>query len=113
MTHGGKRPGAGLPAGRPGAPKGNLNALKSGRRSRQLKMVIEALIAAPTVRRVMFRLVRDDIRRNPGLSATLAAIARLSDPRWQRSIKRAAKEAAHLQIQQNKKNDNRSDNQDP
>jgi hypothetical protein len=46
MPHGGKRPGA-------GAPKGNLNALKSGRRSRQLKIVIQALVAAPSVRRVM------------------------------------------------------------
>ena len=106
MPHGGKRPGA-------GAPRGNLNALKSGRRSRQLKIVIEALVAAPTVRRVMLRLAREDRRRNPGLRDTVAALARLSDPRWQRSIKRAAKEAAHLQTQQNKKNGNRSDNQDP
>jgi len=106
MPHGGKRPGA-------GAPRGNLNALKSGRRSRQLKIVIEALVAAPSVRRVMLRLAQQDIRRNPGLHDTIAALARLSDPRWQRSIKRAAKRAAHLQTQQNKKNGNRSNNQDP
>ena len=106
MSHGGKRPGA-------GAPKGNLNALKSGSRSRQLKIVIEALIAAPTVRGLMLRLAQQDIRRNPRLRETIAALARLSDPRWQRSIKRAAREAAHLQTQQNKKNGNRSDNQDP
>jgi len=106
MPHGGKRPGA-------GAPKGNLNALKSGRRSRQLKIVIGALVAAPSVRRVMLQLARQDIRRNPRLRETIAALARLSDPRWQRSIKRAAKRAAHLQTQQNKKNGNRSNNQDP
>ena len=105
MPHGGKRPGA-------GAPKGNLNALKSGRRSRQLKIVIGALVAAPSVRRVMLQLAQQDIRRNPRLRDTIAALARLSDPRWQRSIKRAAKEAAHLQTQQQKKSGNRSNNQD-
>ena len=102
MPHGGKRPGA-------GAPRGNLNALKSGRRSRQLKVVIEALVAAPTVRGLMIRLAQQDIRRNPRLRETIAALARLSDPRWQRSIKKAA----HLQTQQQKENGNRSDNQDP
>jgi len=102
MPHGGKRPGA-------GAPKGNLNALKSGRRSRQLKMVIQALVAAPTVRRVMLQLAQQDIRRNPRLRDTIAALARLSDPRWQRSIKKAA----HLQTQQQRKNGNPSNNQDP
>ena len=102
MPHGGKRPGA-------GAPKGNLNALKSGRRSRQLKMVIQALVAAPTVRRVMLQLAQQDIRRNPRLRDTIAALARLSDPRWQRSIKKAA----HPQTQQQKKSGNRSNNQDP
>jgi hypothetical protein len=96
MPHGGKRPGA-------GAPKGNLNALKSGRRSRQLKIVIQALVAAPSVRRVMLQLARQDIRRNPRLRETIAALARLSDPRWQRSIKKAAKKAAHPQTQQQKK----------
>ena len=106
MPHGGKRPGA-------GAPRGNLNALKSGRRSRQLKIVIEALVAAPSVRRVMLRLAQQDIRRNPGLRDTIAALARLSDPRWQRSIKRAAEKAAHLQTQQKIKNAHRSNNQDP
>jgi hypothetical protein len=106
MTHGGKRPGA-------GAPKGNLNALKTGRRSRQLKIVIQALVAAPTVRGVMLQLARQDIRRNPRLRETIAALARLSDPRWQRSIKRAAKRAAHLQTQQKIKNAHRSNNQDP
>jgi len=106
MPHGGKRPGA-------GAPKGNLNALKSGRRSRQLKVVIAALVAAPSVRRVMLRLAGQDIRRNPRLRETIAALARLSDPRWQRSIKRAAEKAAHLQTQQKIKNAHRSNNQDP
>jgi hypothetical protein len=101
MPHGGKRPGA-------GAPRGNLNALKAGRRSRQLNIVIAALVAAPTVRRVMLQLAQQDIRRNPRLRETIAALARLSDPRWQRSIKKAA----HPQTQQQKKSGNRSNNQD-
>jgi hypothetical protein len=61
----------------------------------------------------MLRLAQQDIRRNPRLRETIAALARLSDPRWQRSIKRAANKAAHLQTQQKIKKAHRSNNQDP
>jgi hypothetical protein len=76
MPRGGKRPGA-------GAPKGNLNALKTGSRSQQLNIVIEALLASPTVRRVMLKLVQQDIRRNKRLQQ---AIADAVDSYRQRSI---------------------------
>ena len=46
---GGRRPGA-------GAPKGNLNALKSGSRSKQLRTLIIALMAFPQTRNVLLRL---------------------------------------------------------
>ena len=72
MPRGGKRPGAGLPAGRPGAPKGNLNALKTGSRSQQLNIVIEALLASPAIRRVMLKLVQQDVRRNKRLQQAIA-----------------------------------------
>jgi ABC-type antimicrobial peptide transport system permease subunit len=85
MTHGGKRPGA-------GAPKGNLNALKTGRRSKQLKAVISALLASPSVRRVMLALMKDDIRRRKEVKETIAAIALLADPRFQRSIKKITRD---------------------
>jgi hypothetical protein len=65
MPHGGKRPGA-------GAPKGNLNALKTGSRSQQLNTVIEALLASPTIRRVMLKLVQQDVRRNERLQQAIA-----------------------------------------
>jgi hypothetical protein len=65
MPRGGKRPGA-------GAPKGNLNALKTGSRSQQLNTVIEALLASPTIRRVMLKLVQQDVRRNQRLQQAIA-----------------------------------------
>jgi len=69
MPRGGKRPGA-------GAPKGNLNALKTGSRSQQLNTVIEALLASPTIRRVMLKLVQHDIRRNERLQQAIADAVR-------------------------------------
>lgn len=66
MPRGGKRPGA-------GAPRGNLNALKTGSRSKQLNDVIEALLASPTIRRVMLKLVQQDVRRNQRLQQAIAA----------------------------------------
>ena len=69
MPRGGKRPGA-------GAPKGNLNALKTGSRSRQLNIVIEALLASPAIRRVMLKLVQHDVRRNQRLQQAIADAVR-------------------------------------
>ena len=69
MPRGGKRPGA-------GAPKGNLNALKTGSRSQQLNTVIEALLASPTLRRVMLKLVQQDVRRNQRLQQAIADAVR-------------------------------------
>ncbi|MFH1560730.1 MAG: hypothetical protein ABID84_04910 [Chloroflexota bacterium] len=48
MTRGGKRPGA-------GAPTGNLNALKTGRRSRQLKLLYADLALHPVFRNLLLR----------------------------------------------------------
>ena len=45
------------PARRPrGAPKGNLNALKSGASSKQLQALIDKLLADPDVRRLLLAL---------------------------------------------------------
>jgi hypothetical protein len=49
MPRGGKRPGA-------GAPKGNMNALKHGRRSRQLAEVAVLLASDPNVRDTLLAL---------------------------------------------------------
>ena len=47
LPRGGKRPGA-------GAPRGNLNALKDGRRSRQLRALFAALSQVPLFRTLLF-----------------------------------------------------------
>ena len=56
MPRGGRRPGA-------GAPKGNLNALKTGAYSRQLGAAIGALLSVPQTRAVMLALI-DQKRRD-------------------------------------------------
>jgi hypothetical protein len=53
MPRGGKRPGA-------GAPKGNLNALKHGERSRQFARLGALLAASPAARQVLLRLADRD-----------------------------------------------------
>ena len=55
MPKGGKRPGA-------GAPKGNLNALKHGRRSRQFAALGAVIAASPSARKLLLRLAdRQDL----------------------------------------------------
>jgi hypothetical protein len=55
MPRGGKRPGA-------GAPKGNINALKHGRRSRRLSELGAQVAASPSARRILLRLAeREDL----------------------------------------------------
>ena len=46
-----------------GAPKGNLNALKSGKRSKQLKRLVIALMADPGTRKLLLALREKDQRR--------------------------------------------------
>jgi len=52
MPRGGKRPGA-------GAPKGNLNAIKDGRRSKQIARAVELALRDPRMRPRLLDLVRD------------------------------------------------------
>ncbi len=51
MPRGGKRPGA-------GAPAGNLNALKHGAHSTYIHALVQALAAHPTTREALIRLAR-------------------------------------------------------
>lgn len=67
---GGRRPGA-------GAPKGNLNGLRTGARSRQLKAVILALMAVPQTRRFLLHFARMEQRRRLALSQAANRYARL------------------------------------
>jgi hypothetical protein len=50
MPRGGRRPGA-------GAPKGNLNALNRGARSRRLGAVLAALLSEPEIRQIILGLL--------------------------------------------------------
>ena len=81
---GGRRPGA-------GAPKGNLNALRTGARSKQLKAVIIALMVVPETRRVLLHFNRLERKRRAELAELAEAINRyamlLQLPSRERSIK--------------------------
>ena len=55
MPRGGKRPGA-------GAPRGNLNALKSGRHSTQLRALADTLASIPEARSILISAARRHAR---------------------------------------------------
>lgn len=81
MPRGGRRPGA-------GAPKGNLNALKNGSRSKQLRAVIIALLAIPQTRHVLLHFSRMEQRQRALLQEAINDYARLLQlPSRQRTIK--------------------------
>ncbi len=56
MPRGGRRPGA-------GAPKGNMNALKSGRYSQRLKDVLAAMSQVPEIRDYFNAVRRRQLRQ--------------------------------------------------
>ena len=86
MPRGGRRPGA-------GAPKGNLNALKTGARSRQLRAVLAALLIEPHTRRVLLQLARRQHLRREEFRQTLIAVAKLlNDHNLATSIKEKIEE---------------------
>jgi len=78
MPRGGKRPGA-------GAPKGNINALKHGRRSRQIAKLGAIIAASPTANKILLRLA--DRREMEGQRADELA-ARIIDQVVARGLKR-------------------------
>lgn len=81
MPRGGPRPGA-------GAPRGNLNALRSGMRSKQLKALIIALMTVPETRRALLHFSRMEQRRRALLAEAINRYAALLQlPSRQRSIK--------------------------
>ena len=89
MPRGGRRPGA-------GAPKGNLNALKNGSRSRQLRTLIIALMAFPQTRNALLHFSRLEQRRLDRLQKAVNQYARLLKlPSRERTIK-------SIQVKQNR-----------
>jgi hypothetical protein len=95
-SRGGRRPGA-------GAPRGNLNALRGGRRSKQFKAVIIALLVVPETRRVLLHFSRMEQRRRDQLADAVNNYARLLRlPSRERTIKaiRQQQIRAHAQFSQ-------------
>ena len=102
MPRGGRRPGA-------GAPKGNLNALKSGKRSKQVKAVIIALMAVPETRNVLLQFNRMERNRTALLQEAVKHYARLLQlPSRQRSIN-AIRRKSNLQRKRRRKTISQSD----
>jgi hypothetical protein len=70
MTRGGRRPGA-------GAPKGNLNALRTGAHSKQLSATIGALLSVPETRGVILALMEQKRRDRDRFQQIIVAAAKL------------------------------------
>lgn len=93
MPRGGRRSGA-------GAPRGNLNALKTGTRSRQLRAVLAALLIEPNTRRVILRLAQRQHLRREEFRQTLFTIAKLlNDHNLATSIKENVEQQLRDQAQ--------------
>ena len=56
---------------RRGAPRGNLNALKTGKSSKQLKTLVFFLMGVPETRNILLQLARVERRRRDLLLADL------------------------------------------
>jgi len=92
---GGKRPAAEGSRGR-GAPKGNLNALKTGRHSRQLLALTEVLLASPAFRPILMRLLAE--RQRGGPPARPGTLQNASNDMARRIIRRSITQNALPQI---------------
>jgi hypothetical protein len=68
-ARGGRRPGA-------GAPKGNLNAIKTGRHSKQLLALTEVLLASPAMRSILFKMLEQKKRGDRTLQDASKEMAR-------------------------------------
>jgi hypothetical protein len=67
---GGRRPGA-------GAPRGNTNALKTGRHSQRVKIIVQSLLRDPEVRQILLRLGAKGRARNVYARELAVVMARL------------------------------------
>jgi len=88
MPRGGRRPGA-------GAPKGNLNGLRSGRASARSQVVLAALLSNAEIRDVLIRLNSIDAAARDEIRQIIVASARvLFDHPVNEGIQRIAEGAA-------------------
>jgi superfamily I DNA/RNA helicase len=77
MPREGRRPGAAEGSPRRGAPKGNLNALKTGARSKQLRAAIGAILSHDETRRVLLAILEQKRRERLRFQALVLASAKL------------------------------------
>lgn len=88
MPRGGRRPGA-------GAPKGNLNGLRSGRNSLRFQSVLAAMLGNKEIRGVLLRLRETDDRSRDEIREVILASTRLLfDAPVSDEIRRIAERAA-------------------
>lgn len=109
MPRGGRRPGAAEGSPRRGAPKGNLNALKTGAYSRQLKAAISALLDHHETRPVLLAILEQKRRDRLRFQALMIVSARLlQNGRLSATIRRKLEqylesECAHIESGKNAK----------
>ncbi len=96
MPQGGRRPAAAEGSRRRGAPKGNLNALKTGRHSRQLLALTEVLLASPAMRPILLKMLEQ--RKRGGPPARPGTLQDASNEMARRIIRRSIKQNALPQI---------------
>ncbi len=77
MSSGGRRTGAAEGSPGRGAPKGNLNALKTGKYSRQFRAAIDAMAANDEIRPVLRAIMRHKHRERVRFQALMIVSAKL------------------------------------
>ena len=108
MPRGGPRPGA-------GAPRGNLNALKTGAHSRRFRAVIAALFIHPDIRRVLLALAGPKRAQleSDRMRQTLIDIARLVKEQQHTSIGQKRAPQTQSATKNAKRTIEQQDNQSP
>ena len=77
MTPGGRCPDTGEASPRRGAPKGNLNALKTGRYSRQFRAAIDAMAGNDEIQPILRAIMRHKQRERVRFQALMIVSAKL------------------------------------
>jgi hypothetical protein len=89
MTRGGRCPDDTEGSPRRGAPKGNLNALKTGRYSRQFQAAIDAMANNNEIRPILRAIMRHNHRERVRFQALMIVSAKLiQDARLSAAIRR-------------------------
>jgi hypothetical protein len=110
LPRGGHRPGAAEGPPRRGAPKGNLNALKTGRYSRQFQAAIDAMAGNDEIRPILRAIMQHKHRERVRFQALMIVSAKLiQNARLSAVIRRKLEqylesECAHPESEEARKN---------